>query len=143
MQLLGMVGFGEGLWTQMIGELCLGTFIVAVLTLVALVRRSHALAVAALLVNVVVALLYFPWQAFYVASSDDTDWQSLLTAWQIAATWWAGVSIAAVTITLWLFARAPQRSPKAPDAKPSKRLPELAKAGLVDPGAAGDRPLEE
>jgi hypothetical protein len=105
MQLFGMAGFAEGLWAQMIVELYIGTLVVAVLTLLAFMQQSRAFAVAALLTNVVVALLYLPWEAFLAASSDDTDWQSLLSAWRTAATWWVGISVAAGTITLWLFAR--------------------------------------
>jgi hypothetical protein len=98
----GMAGFAEGMWAQMIGELWLGTIIIAVLTLTALVRRSIRYAAAALVVDVVVALLYFPWMAFFAATSDDTDRQSVLSAWRTATTAWVGISIAAGGVTLWL-----------------------------------------
>jgi hypothetical protein len=105
----GMAGFAEGVWTQMIGELWLGTIIIAVLSLTALVRRSIRYAAAALVVDVVVALLYFPWMAFFAVTNDDTDWQSVLSVWRTATTAWVGISIAAGGVTLWLLGWSSRR----------------------------------
>ena len=123
MQLYGMAGFAEGAWAQMISELWLGTILVAVLALVALGRRSRNLAIAALLLDGVVALVYAPWEAFSAASNDDTDWQSLLRAWQTAASFWVGVSIAAGMVTVWLLAWSSRHHRKTPNAEPNQPLP--------------------
>ena len=119
MQLFGMAGFAEGLWAQMIGELWIGTLLVAVLALLALRRRSLRFAVAALLLDGAVALLYAPWGAFFAASNDDPDWQSLLNAWQTTATCWVSVSIAAGVVTFWLLVWYSRQHCKTPAAEPT------------------------
>jgi hypothetical protein len=86
----------------MIGELWLGTILIAILTETALVRQSIRFVIAALSVDFFVALLYVPWMAFFASSSDDTDWQSILAAWRTAATGWVAVSTATLAILLWL-----------------------------------------
>jgi hypothetical protein len=128
MQLFGMVGFAEGLWSQMIAELWLGTYLVAALGLFAVVRQSRALAAAALVVTVAVALFYCPWQAFFAASNDDPDWQSLLSAWRTAATGWVVVSVAAGANMLSLVVWHSRRSREQPDAKPNRALQQTGHA---------------
>jgi hypothetical protein len=122
MQLFGMVGFAEGEWAMMILELWLGTIIVAVLALTALVLRSINFGTAALMfgntalvVDLIVALVYVPWHAFLAAPGDDTDWHSLLRAWRSAATVWVVVSVAAWVILLWVVVRYSRRLREQPD----------------------------
>src|SRR5579872_919976 len=104
-----MVGFAEGIELQMILEVWIGTIIIAVLALTALVLRSIKFGsaalkfgIAALVVDVLVALGYSPWFAFFAATGDDPDWHSLLRAWRTAAKWWVVVSVAAGVILLWV-----------------------------------------
>lgn len=63
-----MVGFAEGLWSQMIGMLTIGTLIVAVLSVAALQLRSRWLALLAVLIDLVVAWAFWPWEAFSAPS---------------------------------------------------------------------------
>src|SRR6267142_7214418 len=58
--LFGMAGLAEAAWAGMIVTLWFGTFVVAVLALVALVFRSRIAAVACLLVDVVGAFFLGP-----------------------------------------------------------------------------------
>jgi hypothetical protein len=101
--LIGMAGLAEAAWATMIGLLCIGTFIVAVLAMIALVFRSRIAAAVSLMVDLVVAWFLYHWEAFKAGSNDDPDWQSLLSTWRNAAGWWIAVSVAAVICALWIF----------------------------------------
>src|SRR5262249_39126157 len=104
-----MVGFAEGVFSMMILELWLGTIIVVGLALTALVRLSIPFGIAAVIFDLIVAVMYFPWMAFVASSNDDPDWQSLLSGWRQAAAAWVGVSIVAGAGLSWLLARNSQR----------------------------------
>jgi hypothetical protein len=119
-----MVGFAEGECAMAILELWLGTIIVGILALTALMlslkfgKAAVKFGTAALVVDVLVAMVYVPWGAFFAAPGDDPDWHSLLCAWRTAARWWVIVSIATGVILRWLVVRHSTRLRKQTDAKP-------------------------
>jgi hypothetical protein len=115
--LLGMMGFAEGLWHQMIGLLCVGTFVVAVLAVIALVFRSRIAAIASLVVDFFVTLIFVPWEAFLASPNGDSDWQDIIRSWRTVACWWVGVSVAALLSALWSFLRSSGRRAELPKPK--------------------------
>jgi hypothetical protein len=104
----------------MIGELGLGTFVVAILGLITLAFRSRIAAITSLVLTLLLGLLYFPWQAFAAATNDDPDWQSILSSWRFFAGCWVGVCILAILSTFWAFRRSVAGPPSPAPSEPQE-----------------------
>jgi hypothetical protein len=105
MVLLGMVGFAEGIISEILGMMCIGVFLVTVCAALGLCLRSRVAAVAGLLLVAVTAFLFLPWQAFTLEPSDDSDAQALDATYLFLARWWVLASVAAVAGAVRAFWR--------------------------------------
>jgi hypothetical protein len=96
MGLFAMVGFAEGAIGVALGLMCIGVFLMTLCAGLGLLLRSRVASVAGLLLVLLTAYLFFPWEAFRQEPFDDPDAADLQATYRRLARWWVLASIAAV-----------------------------------------------
>src|SRR5688572_4190199 len=103
MTLLGLAGPAEAGIAVAFGLLFLGLVLVAIMTAIALARRSRKATVTSLVVLGVLTLLFTPWDAFWPVESGDSDVHSAMASFRMLARMWVSVIVATVATAAWVY----------------------------------------